>query len=167
MTFASPDSLVRTTLLAVLCAACVSDTPMQSPEPVIPATLQISDGGNGGVPDGFIWLTPAVKGGLTTFDDPFDPDLTPIVDICRITSDALPGPAACTGAVLRTLSGTSQPEIIRVDLPAENYSVTWQSTAGNGISAGNKYRAVVRVGTRVLGWADLAAVATHAGAIPV
>ncbi len=158
MTFASPDSLVRTTLLAVLCAACVSDTPMQSPEPVIPATLQISDGGNGGVPDGFIWLTPAVKGGLKTFDDPFDPDLTPIIDICRITSDALPGPAACTGAVLRTLSGTSQPEIIRVDLPAENYSVTWQSTAGNGISAGNKYRAVVRVGTRVLGWADLAAV---------
>ena len=158
MAHASRISLTVTSLLAVLCTACVSDTPTQSPEPGAPASLQISDGGHGGTPDGFIWLTPTVKDGPKTFDDPFDPDLIPTVDICRITSDALPGPAACTGAVLRTLSGSSQPEIIRVALDDENYSVTWQSTAGTGISVGNTYRAVVRVGTRILGWVDLAAV---------
>lgn len=144
--------------LVVAASACTSDTPTQVAIDDGGAALSISDGGNGGLVHGVYWLTPTFPD-QKSFGGTFDPALTPEIDICPITNDALFGSSACTGAVVRTLSGTSQPEIIRVDLAAENYSVTWQSTSGAGISVGGKYRAVLRVGTRLLGWIDLQGVA--------
>jgi hypothetical protein len=150
----APSFLVAVT--ALWATACSTDSPMQARSPGQNAAFTISDGGNNGSVSGFFWLTPTVKGGQKTFTGTFDADLSPSIDICRIgpISNSLPAASACTGPAIRTLSGPKEPEIIRVDISDENYSVNWKSTS-DGIIVGAKYRAIVRVGSRVLGWLDM------------
>lgn len=143
-----------TAALLVAASACSSDSPIQASNDDVRVAASISDGGNSGLVAGVFWLTPTFAD-QKTFPGTFDPALQPEIDICPISDDTKFGSSACTSAAVRTLSGSSQPEIIRVDLAAENYSVTWLSTAGAGIGAGGTYRALLRVGTRLLGWIDL------------
>ena len=146
---------------ALLITSCVAENPTGVPVD-LEAAFDISDGANGGEVDGFFWLTPTLKKGPKNFSGTFDPNLlslNPMIHICQINGTAGDGSDACIGPPLVTLSGSSQPEIIRVDLGSENYSVTWQSTNGNIINAGGTYRAVMSVGGVELGWVDLEAVA--------
>ncbi|NNG16343.1 MAG: hypothetical protein HKM89_07675, partial [Gemmatimonadales bacterium] len=124
--------------------------------------FDISDGANSGAVAGFFWLSPTVKKGPKTFAGTFDPNfltLNPTIDICKINGTTGDGFDACIGSTIRTLSGTSQPEILRLDADKENYSVTWQSTNGVDIQVGMEYRAVLSVVGVTLGWVDLKAVA--------
>jgi hypothetical protein len=116
--------------------------------------------------DGFYWLPPTVKKAAKDFAGTFDPNLLDAlaIQICPVTGDPS-SPADCT-SIIRTLSGSSQPEIIRVnpDPDKEDYSVTWQSTDDDGqFVAANTYRAFVTVelpswNSRTVGVLDLLAV---------
>ena len=128
--------------------------------PLTSASAIIGDGAHAGAADGFFWLTPTVKKSQKVFSGTFDPNfltLTPTIDICEINGGDPASPAVCT--ILKTIDGLTQPEIIRLDAEAENYSATWLETNDESFLPEMTYRAFVSVGPRVLGFVDLQAVA--------
>ncbi len=120
----------------------------------------IDDGANGPMTvPGFFWLPPTVPPPPPAFGGTFDPNLLTLgltIDICRAAGNPQ-SPADCT--ILKTLNGGTPPEDIRVDLPAQNYSATWLTTGPPNFTVSTTYRAFASVGTRVLGFVDLKAVA--------
>ncbi len=154
------SSRITLAVLAAVTAACVRDG--QTPTgPVVSLTPQsVGDAANTAIVKGVYWLTPTLEGARTSFTGTFDPDLSPVLEICRITSDVKPGAAACVGGVLRTLSAASSgAEKVKVDLTDRSYGTNWKSTSGDGVDVGNSYRALLRVGATPLGWVDLRVVA--------
>jgi len=111
----------------------------------------IVDGANGGNGH-FYFLPPLVP--APSFNGEFDPYLIPVVTVCELAG----GSCATEVASFTTGAGPGQ---IAVDVAGEAYSVSWQ-TRGSSLSTSAMYRMLVRVGTRILGYADLQFVARNA-----
>jgi hypothetical protein len=95
------------------------------------------------------------------FTGTFDPNLTPEVRVCQLVG------SAC-GTTIKTFTKTTA-EPIEVTVPRQTYGVNW-ATKNNpsGLTTSAKYRIEVRVGTQLLGFADLAFVkaSKDGGSIP-
>jgi hypothetical protein len=136
--------------LIALAACGTVDAPTLA-TPAVPPSRQIyhwSSGGNeefwfydGGAPAG---STPA----------PFDPNVSPTVRICRVTSGAC-GP---TLASFTRTSG-SYGRLVTVDTQNQEYDLSWP-TGSTGASAGRVYRVSVHAGMRELGFLDVYMVTT-------
>lgn len=137
-------------LTLISLSACNGDRVVQPDATPTNPTTAISDathGAIGGNPD-FFFLPPMVgnPSGSPKWDaGAFNPDLRPTVEICAsaATTEAAVGTAPCT-PVLPSYTAT-------VDAGAEQYQVNWKVPSSSTIF----YRVAVKVGTKVLGFADV------------
>ena len=134
--------------VALLFAVACSDRSPLAP-PGGPQTA-ISDGTQAtGNPD-FFFLPPMVPnpGGDPNFDaGAFNPDLRPVVEVCRWTG------TACAEVVAQfTTTGGLGSETIRV--ADEQYAVNWHTDLSN-LDPAMTYRILVTVGSELLGFADV------------
>ena len=140
------------TLVPAFLAAC-SETPPTGVELTTAGPLlQISDAANTGGRTGFYFLPPMVPD-PGPFTGTFDTNLSPEVRVCQLAG------SAC-GTTIKTFTTTTT-EPVEVSVPRQTYGVNW-STKNNpsSIATNNKYRIEIRVGTQLLGFADLAFVKT-------
>jgi hypothetical protein len=113
-------------------AACQSDRPFP-PGP----NAEIQDANHGEGNDFFFWLSPVINQHAPA-SQTFSGKLSPVVTITN----------SCGGGVVRTFSGA--------DISASNaaYHVNWQ-TAQDNLDPACTYRVTVRVGSSVMGFADV------------
>lgn len=140
---------VRMLLLGVLVAVGCSQSDLPTSPDALPPQLSISDGENGDLRnEHFFFLPPMLPAPTTagTFDGTFEP----VVEICELVGED------CVGALTASFSlttGTGS-EVIRVVTAEEHYIVNWHTDLSS-LDATKTYRILVKVGTEVLGHADV------------
>jgi hypothetical protein len=136
------------TLVPAFLAAC-SETPPTGVEPTTTGPLlQISDAANSAGRTGFYFLPPMVPD-PGPFTGTFDANLLPEVRVCQLTG------SAC-GTTIKTFT-TATTEPVEVSVARQTYGVNWSTKNNPSSLATNKqYRIEIRVGTQLLGFADLA-----------
>ena len=141
--------MIRRALLLSLAgfAACANPDRPAPTGPTVPVRLTpsaaISDGSSSGDAH-FFWLPPIAP--ARTYPGTFDPGANPELRICPFSAAT----NACTSAAV-IYTRSSSPSIV-VSTSAQSYTFDW-STKPASITTGD-YRAEVRLGGRVLGYAD-------------
>src|SRR5205809_797067 len=151
--------LMKRTLLAIagigLFAAC---TDQREPTSAGPGRIaaEISDGNHGSLRNPhFFWLAPIVAN-VTTFNGPFNPRLSPVVQIC----DQLVSPCP-NGHEHARFTRTIGPGgvTVGVDVAGQKYVVNW-NTSSTTEPVGASFRIAVLAHDVILGFADVDIVAT-------
>jgi hypothetical protein len=131
-------------MLGVLLASC-QDVPTR---PVTwHSSPAISDGAHNNGNEYFYFLPPIVKQPVPS--GAFDGNQSPVVEVCALNG----GTCVATVATFTTTSGPND-ETVRVNSEAEYYGVNWR-TGDFSLDDVLNYRIVVRVGTTILGFADV------------
>jgi surface protein len=136
--------LAAVSLTLVLLAAC---DPPTGPPLIVPDAEplgQISDGMHGGMV-GFYFLPPVTR--QPSSDGTFDPDLSPVVEICE-------SPACAAIHARYTLTEGTTAHRVELDLEGEAYRLGW-STRETGATVGQTYRVRVMLYGLELGHADV------------
>jgi surface protein len=136
--------LAAVSLTLVLLAAC---DPPTGPPLIVPDAEplgQISDGMHGGMV-GFYFLPPMTR--QPSSDGTFDPDLSPVVEICE-------SPACAAIHARYTLTEGTTAHRVELDLEGEAYRLGW-STRETGATVGQTYRVRVMLYGLELGHADV------------
>lgn len=120
------------------------------------SAVAVLDGANNGGNPHFFFLPPMVS--APTYSGDFDATLGPEVDICATAEVMANGGCDAVVAQFSMNQGVAS-EIIRVEPASEQYIVNWHTDESNLIS-GDTYHIAVRVGSAVLGYANLQAVDT-------
>ncbi len=138
-------------LLASIAVGCSQNDALTGPDPLDPQ-FSISDGGHGDLRNGhFFFLPPMVPNPTTsgTFDGTFEP----VVEICALVENEEVCANVPLTASFSRMTGTGS-EVIRVVAAEEHYIVNWHTDLSS-LDATKTYRIVVKVGTQVLGHADV------------
>ncbi len=147
-------ALVVTTI-AVLSVGCRDQQPVQPPTSAGPAYM-ISDGAHGGPNSSFFFLPPLVAnpvGSPNFVIGAFNPNLSPVVEVCTLAGDPTSGPVDCLmsgGKPVLVFGPTNMP------VDGESYHLDWDTQASS-LQDNLFYRLIVR-GTRKLeplGFLDL------------
>src|SRR5262249_22355833 len=131
---------MRHTLVALSLVACTGSGPVgvaTSRQPVITGA------------GGFAFLPPLAPQPASS--GVFDASLQPTVEVVQVSADGLttfPLPSSSKGGGRTILDG------LRVDPDAQQYNVEWH-TSDNDLVDGTRYRIVVSVGAKLLGYADV------------
>ncbi|HEY6927955.1 MAG TPA: hypothetical protein VI653_31045, partial [Steroidobacteraceae bacterium] len=141
--------------LAVVLVSCRGGLDGPEDAAADPAFEFLDGGHNGGNPH-FFFLPPLVA--APSPSGTFDPSQSPTVTVCRLSSSACP-----VVARFSRIAGTGS-EVIRVDVPDQEYVVNWHSnrcvTGSCTFGAGTVLRVSVAVLTTELGHADAQVVAS-------
>lgn len=147
------------TLLPALLAGCSDRMPTQVQRPQASVPLfQISDAANAPGRAGFYFVPPMVAN-PGPFTGVFDGNLSPEVRVCQLVAATPPASGFSCGQTIKTftLTPNSSGEAVVVNAADQSYSANWK-TKNNpaGLALGqDQYRVEVRVGTALLGFADL------------
>lgn len=149
--------------VAIGLAVACSDQSLTGPESG--PLLVISDGvHNAGNPD-FFFLPPLVPdpSGDARFESgAFNPNLSPVVEVCHWVVTTTDGdPVGSCAEVVARFSMTSGlgSEVIRVNTSDQNYLVNWHTDLSN-LDPTKMYRIEVSAGSKKLGFADVDVVST-------
>ena len=141
------------TLVPAFLAACSDRLPTGVQPPTTGPLFQISDAGNSAGLPGFYFLSPMVPN-PGAFTGTFDANLSPEVRVCQLVG------SEC-GTTVKTFTLTTA-EPIEVSVPKGTYGVNWVTKNNpSSLTTNVGYRIEIRVGTRLLGFADLAFVAAN------
>ncbi|HEY0018315.1 MAG TPA: hypothetical protein VGC13_18565 [Longimicrobium sp.] len=138
-------ALLAAAALCALSACGIADGPTLA-APGAPPSRQVQHTFTDGYP-GFYFYNGILPGDSAT--GTFDPNVSPTVRICRITS------GAC-GSNLATFTrtGGSYGRLVTVNAGEERYELGWP-TGSTGAQTGHVYRVSVSVGARTLGFMDV------------
>lgn len=157
------NRVVRRSLAAgavALVCACTSDrNPLTGPAQ--PPVMAIQDGRNGGN-EHFFFLAPIRPLNLQPPKTaPFNPDLSPVIDICELTA------GTCSAQIAHlTMSTGGLLDRVFVSRHFEEYTALWR-THNLNLDPRKTYRIRVLVGTQELGFADVDVVRTFREATKV
>lgn len=138
--------------LCALSACGMADAPTLA-TPEAPPALEVRHASTEGYP-GFYFYNGILPGDSAL--GTFDPNVSPTVRICRITSGAC-GPNLATF----TRTSGSYGRLVTVNAGEERYELNWP-TGSTGAQTGHVYRVSVSAATRVLGFMDVKMVSSWA-----
>ena len=145
--------LIGASVLAVACGDPTPLAPLRTrPNP------QISDGAHAGNSH-FFFLAPLVAG-TPAFSDESDGAVSATVDICDVGAELPTSASACIGGTVADFSTTGG--TVRYDPLGEHYIVNWHTNdTSSPLLTGHYYRISVRVLGTILGFVDVAPLATQ------
>ena len=151
--------IVVLTLLPALLAGCSDTMPTHVQQPQASAPLfQISDAANASGRTGFYFVPPMVAD-PGPFTGTFDANLSPEVRVCQLVAATAPASGFSCGQTIKTftLTPNSSGEAVVVNAADQSYSANWRTknNPANLALGQDQYRVEVRVGTALLGSADL------------